>query len=193
MKSVRAFTLVELVVVIGIVAVLTGLIFPAFRAVRRSAQVTSSVQQLHQIQIACTLYQQDWDGVGRYGSASDMGLPSNELLFAGQPHRTVLQVSIDLFKSPCGSHPGMGGDRGAPAYGYWYLPSDSWTAFRERSVLWLENTPLVLDQNCNDHDIPLRNPYLPRRGLGVLLSGQLINRVKAGDLDDWTWWSDPPL
>jgi prepilin-type N-terminal cleavage/methylation domain-containing protein len=57
----RAFTLVELLVVVGIVALLLALLLPAVQAARESARRTGCASNLRQISVALQLY----DGVNR--------------------------------------------------------------------------------------------------------------------------------
>ena len=53
------FTLVETLVVISIIAVLAGLLFPVFASARRSARRTVCISQLRQIGLALQMYRQD--------------------------------------------------------------------------------------------------------------------------------------
>jgi len=61
MKQKRAFTLIELLLVIGIIAILTAMLFPVFSRVRGQAKQTVCASNLRQIGIAITLYAQDSD------------------------------------------------------------------------------------------------------------------------------------
>jgi prepilin-type N-terminal cleavage/methylation domain-containing protein len=57
----KAFTLVELLVVTSILAVLAALLFPACSSVRRSALMGQSISNLHQIGLSAILYAGDND------------------------------------------------------------------------------------------------------------------------------------
>src|SRR5438046_4215840 len=59
----RGFTLIELLVVIAIIAILVGLLFPAFRAVQDQAKRTQAKNDLTQIVNAVNAYYTDY---GKY-------------------------------------------------------------------------------------------------------------------------------
>ena len=57
----RAFTLVELLVVIGVIAVLIGVLLPALSAARKTAQLVASMNNMRQITAAALAYTYDYD------------------------------------------------------------------------------------------------------------------------------------
>ncbi|MBV9863980.1 MAG: type II secretion system protein [Abitibacteriaceae bacterium] len=57
------FTLVELLIVCGIVLVLAGLLFSVFNSVRNKSYMTSCASNLHQIHAACVMYASDNAGL----------------------------------------------------------------------------------------------------------------------------------
>jgi prepilin-type N-terminal cleavage/methylation domain-containing protein len=68
----KGFTLVELLVVLGIIAVLVGIIFPVFIVARKRARQTTCLNNLRQIGMAMNLYYDDW---GRYPQIISLNLP----------------------------------------------------------------------------------------------------------------------
>ncbi|MDR3707748.1 MAG: DUF1559 domain-containing protein [Capsulimonadaceae bacterium] len=57
----RAFTLIELLIVIAIIAILAAILFPVFATAREKARQTSCSSNLKQIGLAITQYEQDFD------------------------------------------------------------------------------------------------------------------------------------
>jgi len=58
----KGMTLVELLIVIGVIAVLAGLLFPVFTSIRERACITYCVNNLKQVGAALHIYAQDHDG-----------------------------------------------------------------------------------------------------------------------------------
>lgn len=63
----RAFTLVELLVVIGVIAVLIGLLLPALSKARSAARRTACASNLQQVGVAIHAYANDFKGSIPYG------------------------------------------------------------------------------------------------------------------------------
>jgi prepilin-type N-terminal cleavage/methylation domain-containing protein len=56
-----AFTLIELLIVIAIIALLAALLFPVFSRAREKARQSACLSNLHQIGLAVSMYLQDYD------------------------------------------------------------------------------------------------------------------------------------
>ena len=69
MKLVRAFTLVELLVVIAVIAVLMGILMPALHKSRLLALRMKCLSNMRNMEVAHWMYMTDWDG-----SLVDVGL-----------------------------------------------------------------------------------------------------------------------
>src|SRR3954463_11462896 len=65
----KAFTLVELLVVIGIIAVLISVLLPALSKARQRAQTVACSSNLHQITLAALMYAAEFNGHLPYGFA----------------------------------------------------------------------------------------------------------------------------
>ncbi len=193
----RAFTIVEILVVIAIIGVVAAITYPATKAVMRSAKVGSSTSFLHQLHLSMSLYRTENDGDGKYGGLATMGFPpiydpnSNSVDITGfiyaLPERKLEH------RSPCGLNASWAGE-GDLQFQYIFRPFDV-PDETQRSILanlYQENWLMFYDLNCDFPGTPIGRKDLPHFGVGVLLSGSAIRRSKPGKIffsDEW--WSRP--
>jgi len=71
--TIRAFTLIELLTVIGIIAVLVAILFPVFGRVREQARQTACMSNMEELYVKISLYAQDYDAY----PPLLLGLPEN--------------------------------------------------------------------------------------------------------------------
>src|SRR5579862_4938676 len=61
-----AFTLVEILVVIAVVAILAAILFPVFAQAREKSRQSACLSNMRQIAAGIAMYRQDWDGAGPF-------------------------------------------------------------------------------------------------------------------------------
>ncbi len=92
-RRLRGFTLVELLVVMGIIALLIGLLAPAVSAARRSGNKTACAQNLRQIGVAIQIYVMENNG----------RLPLAEVVTTDATNKTIAFITWDdLLNRPLG-------------------------------------------------------------------------------------------
>ena len=152
-----AFTLIELLVVIAIIAILIGLLFPAFRAVQDQAKRTQAKNDLTQIVNAVNAYYTDY---GKYPLATDdstitpTGALFNVLraMDATNNPRQIVFINPPYVKNDTAGNRRSGV---SPTDGQYYDP-------------W--GTPYVIKIDGN-YDNQLANPYSLNAGPATLGTG----------------------
>lgn len=176
-----AFTLMEMLVVIGITLVTMAIAIPVSRNAIHSAKVRKSCSNLKQIHMAMTLYRTDHGGDGKYGVPYwDMGLP---------PSFIPLRKSYGLTREVI-TPPGMGNTPFGPLYFTSYVHKTpggqkEWERYselaRDRSVLAYD---ISLDDTGNPHLSDKSTHYF----IGMYIDG-LVKPVRQigfhGDFDFW--------
>jgi prepilin-type N-terminal cleavage/methylation domain-containing protein len=191
----RGFTLVEVLVSLGIVALLAALLTPVFARAKDRAQVAESVLKLKQCHLALQLYRDQWDGDDTSGDFFQMGLWQGSDMrhlwwdFIGLPEHTL--------DSPC-----KRAYEGTFMSKKWnqisYAPEfySKWAELNGNNVGYLAKfrwrALAFMDTYCTDPPLEQLNPYRTKRFLAVLLDGELVNRRRAGSMLRLENWSDPP-
>jgi prepilin-type N-terminal cleavage/methylation domain-containing protein len=182
-KTVKGFSLIEVLVVISIALILAGLIFPVFASAKERANVVVCSAQLHQLQVATLLYRSSNEGDGLYGRSTAMGLPPPSA-------RLHEALSIDLSLLRCSAPPNVSSPKQAV---YMVLFSDdaphtegmTWGDYAQRN---LDQSVIFGDVNHGDRSVPLKSPFFAHRGIGVRLSGEIFSVSKRGTWGDLSWW-----
>lgn len=163
----RAFTLIEVLVVLGIVALLAAILFPAFNSARGKARQASCQNNLHQIGLAISLYAQDSDGkFPRGGDPVDLTTNLWDIEKGGvfRPAVNRLQplpvVVSPYLKTPsvwiCPSDFGFK-ELERPLG---YLPDTYPSAYQKFGMSYLYRTELALE-NKNLSDLVVYDDFLP--------------------------------
>lgn len=183
----KGFTFIEVLVCVGIIALVSALLSPVYVRTKGEAKVTSSIQRLRQMHLATKMYQENHGGDGNYNSLADANLPPPLVVV-----KSRLGFSPDFWVSPCDSRPLSSFNRPGSelGYSYSYFPNES-GAFSEDLRTYQENTLLLSDFTC-DERTRTNGYYTSKRALGVFLSGQLANYTRPGNPAQMKWWINQP-
>jgi prepilin-type N-terminal cleavage/methylation domain-containing protein/prepilin-type processing-associated H-X9-DG protein len=81
-KRIRGFTLIEMLVVIGVIALLAALLFPALAKAKERARLTVCSSNLRQLAIAMNLYLGDYDDTFPSARSFDRQVPEDWIYFS---------------------------------------------------------------------------------------------------------------
>lgn len=109
MRTRSAFTLVELLVVIGIITLLAGIILAVLPAARQRSYEARCMSNLHQLGLAFAAYQQDWGAVeaepGRFYEPWQLGLPPKVMELDMEGRYQVYIGTFELWQCPLSRMP----------------------------------------------------------------------------------------
>jgi prepilin-type N-terminal cleavage/methylation domain-containing protein len=189
----HGYTLVEILVVIGIVALLASLVFAAFNPVRAKSRESVCLSNLHQWGKAFSMYISDYDGadavIGTPMTHAQLGLPDER---AGE----VFMKTYKLWDSPVDRCPSsrrtIGPKKKVPMVSYW--------AAGFASERFNEDLPSVVARRgmdyplmiCDQHNENVEWLTLPtwatKRVVVLRLSQQVSDKkVSAKELDAYKW------
>ena len=134
MQSRRAFTIIELLVSIAIIAILAALLFPVFSQAKRSAKSVGCFENLRQLSKSVFLYAGDYDDLLPYGPGPAAQSLVNEGLLLGGPSysdQISLLPAVNTLLGPYGAKPAL-----------WICPEDSISGYLSsgRKRTWHEQT-----------------------------------------------------
>jgi len=155
MKRKTAFTLIEVLVVVAIIALLVGILLPSLASARTQARRVTCATQLHQVGVAMVAYMQDSrDRMPYVSDMPSLGLGPRPLYAPGKPiyFADVLAKQLkggrEVLRCP-NDTPGLT-DRGAPNTGRSFFQSER-SSYKYRDSL---NGLTPLDFNKMPHGRP---------------------------------------
>jgi len=145
----RAFTLVELLVCIAILAVLAGILLPVFLTAKRKALEAQCIQGMRQIGVAVDLYKDDNDArlPERLSSITESYVNDKRLLVCpldpqSGHHETTSRLEGDTFLTTGVSYTWTPGWSRAQDWGWW----NQWPDYGDGK--WRDATPI---SECHWH------------------------------------------
>ncbi len=188
----RAFSLVEILTVIAIIAVLAGISFAVFQSSKRAGQVTAAAENLRQMNLALILYM-DQNGLSVSGDllppTDDIYPDNGHILKQPGSQNNILNLPTASFQSPCGELD----SRAVTGLSIDYIRNHELWEWRIQrwQQQFQSNLVTFIDMNCNDSSVNLHNQFEPKFGLGVLFAGNVVRRRSEGVWAEPAFWATP--
>lgn len=189
-----AFTLIEVIVVMAILALLASILFPVFLKAKSQAKIPVCYQNLRSLHILLSLYREEHGGSDAPGKTVEMGLPDG---FDDMKPDTF-GVHAHLYCASSQSHPDGATERaGFVRMWPFYSPianidpavledmQRDWVRYVES----VEGNPVVyVDPNHQD-SWPVSRISL-QKAFGITLNGSLIKKTSRGSPSEIHFWMD---
>ncbi len=182
MKPTRAFTMIDTLVCLSIIALIASLLAPTIIQAKESAKITVTRSNLRQIGLAIAMYRETWGGEGVYGNAWAMGLPC-----APQPDRMPI---LSQLLPPNRSHPSSSatGTGYKQIFGVGGIVGPQWESYSQKaqdsSVIYVDPffNPPWLDLNASQ--------FYPLFIVAVRLDTSVFHVRRKGEWQLPTFWDD---
>ena len=138
----RAFTLVELLVVISIISLLMAILMPALSKVRRQSRAVKCLANLHQWGLIWQLYTQDNDSSFPSGSMDDEGWIRGTWIIALRP---LYNTKEEIMRCPMATKRKEGDEEYGGKFKTYIMPAEAGSAVGEDCSYgmnnWVYNPP----------------------------------------------------
>jgi prepilin-type N-terminal cleavage/methylation domain-containing protein len=180
LKNCRAaFTLIEFLIALSIVAVLTALMMGQMPRVLRSARTSANAEALRQCQKAIALYIADQGSHEMSIEAAPRLLQFVNLVKSNQLYGLQPQSLV----SKCGKHP----DSVSSAFLYGGIAD---TESLEQIQRFAGPPIIFMDHNCNDPETDLKSAYTTKFSQSVDIEGTYRLRRARGIVDSINFWRE---
>lgn len=173
--------MIQILVAVGVLALLSALLFPTIRIQIERAKQKGCVSNLRQLHTALMLYREDQSGSVPYGYGEAMGLPP--ILGMVLPNY-ISDRRVFRCNAPSGNY-------GATVFTQMWAHSGRdglFPAWHKYVNEYKEDAVLLLDMNHDPADNPWQE-FLTHYGIGVYLGGHVRVIQRVGKPADRTWWN----
>ena len=175
------FTLIEMLVVIGIIAVLAAVLFPVFTHVREKARASACLSNYHQIGLAVHMYAQDSDDQTPPDGSSFSGLIADLKPFTNNAAIFVCPDDYDNIKEGrAGSYRMLDLYQGKPLSCGWPDPYNPKDTSRPTSTILAYEAEHDLNKT---HPVAVQPTYRHSGGTQYLLFDGHARWVKGASVD----------
>ena len=176
----RAFSLIEILICIAIIALVAAIAFPVFARAKQSAKETKTRSNLRQLGVLVNLYREDYGGGSPIGTPDVMALPPGAVFtdlrmkYANglrAPQRGPMFPFFDYFYYV----PGQGGNA-------W----DNWESYSQS----VDGQVVLVGDFTFNSKTDMDMVAYPKLGFGVFIDTSVKTRRKADFPLLPTWWHD---
>jgi prepilin-type N-terminal cleavage/methylation domain-containing protein/prepilin-type processing-associated H-X9-DG protein len=189
--SLKAFTLIELLIVIAIIAILAAILFPVFGRARENARRSSCQSNLKQVGLGLMQYTQDYD---EYFPRTYFGVGGRGVNDAANSMRTWNDVIFPYVKSEeifvCPSAPDSGNGNTLREYKNPDLAGYSFSTMQYRGGSYAVNA--AFRNPSSPKHSPVQDPTNLKPELKISALTTPTTTIFAGDGGRWEAASTPP-